>query len=439
MFLVPTDTPGVNIVRNVGLAGEPLDEGSHALIHYEDVRVPDGRAPRRRGPGVRHRADPPRRRPHPPRHAHDRPRAEGDRHDVRTGAEPRDGGEPARRQAVRPGLHRRLVRAARAVPLVRAVHGVGDRQVQRLQAGPQGHRHREGRHADGAARHRLAGDAGARRARASRTRCRSPAWSTAPRSWGSPTARPRSTRSRLPREVSRLQGRRRTCGRPSGSRGSWKRPRRSSPSTSSTKWGTCDRHRPAGRLDGRHGPRREGRADRAPLHLGRLPERDLRDPPRRAARRAADPAADGARAARRRDPPRVADHRGARRHRRAPHPGDRHVRRHVGARARASTSWGSSTAGRRWGMDYWPPPFDTDLEARAGLAYQLVEGIALLSNVDWQAKGLAGPRPARRLPRTPGRPLDHVPRADQGPGAAGPRRRRRRGCASTARSTTSPG
>ncbi len=40
MFLVPTDTPGVNIVRNVGLAGEPLNEGSHALIHYEDVRVP---------------------------------------------------------------------------------------------------------------------------------------------------------------------------------------------------------------------------------------------------------------------------------------------------------------------------------------------------------------------------------------------------------------
>ena len=36
----------------------------------------------------------------------------------------------------------------------------------------------------------------------------------------------------------------------------------------------------------------------------------------------------------------------------------------------------------------WPAPFDTDLEARAGLAYQLVEGIALLSKVDWQAKGL---------------------------------------------------
>ena len=40
MFLVPADTPGINIVRNVGLYGERLNEGSHALIHYEDVRVP---------------------------------------------------------------------------------------------------------------------------------------------------------------------------------------------------------------------------------------------------------------------------------------------------------------------------------------------------------------------------------------------------------------
>ena len=38
--------------------------------------------------------------------------------------------------------------------------------------------------------------------------------------------------------------------------------------------------------------------------------------------------------------------------------------------------------------DGWPAPFDTDLEARQGLAYQLVEGIALLSKVDWRAKGL---------------------------------------------------
>jgi len=39
-------------------------------------------------------------------------------------------------------------------------------------------------------------------------------------------------------------------------------------------------------------------------------------------------------------------------------------------------------------VDDWPAPFDTDLEARQGLAYELVEGIALLSKVDWRAKGL---------------------------------------------------
>jgi aminoglycoside phosphotransferase (APT) family kinase protein len=40
------------------------------------------------------------------------------------------------------------------------------------------------------------------------------------------------------------------------------------------------------------------------------------------------------------------------------------------------------------GVDQWPSPFDTDLEARRGLAYQLAEGIALLSKVDWREKGL---------------------------------------------------
>jgi acyl-CoA dehydrogenase len=40
MFLVPADTPGIDIVRNIGLGAEPEDEGSHALIHYDGVRVP---------------------------------------------------------------------------------------------------------------------------------------------------------------------------------------------------------------------------------------------------------------------------------------------------------------------------------------------------------------------------------------------------------------
>jgi aminoglycoside phosphotransferase (APT) family kinase protein len=41
-------------------------------------------------------------------------------------------------------------------------------------------------------------------------------------------------------------------------------------------------------------------------------------------------------------------------------------------------------------MDHkrWPAPFDTDFDARQGLAYQLAEGIALLSKVDWRSKGL---------------------------------------------------
>jgi acyl-CoA dehydrogenase len=40
MYLVPTASPGVDIVRNVGLGTEPEGHGSHALIHYDEVRVP---------------------------------------------------------------------------------------------------------------------------------------------------------------------------------------------------------------------------------------------------------------------------------------------------------------------------------------------------------------------------------------------------------------
>lgn len=36
----------------------------------------------------------------------------------------------------------------------------------------------------------------------------------------------------------------------------------------------------------------------------------------------------------------------------------------------------------------WPEPFASDHAARAGLGYQLAEGIALLSRVDWRARGL---------------------------------------------------
>ena len=38
----------------------------------------------------------------------------------------------------------------------------------------------------------------------------------------------------------------------------------------------------------------------------------------------------------------------------------------------------------------WQPPFDTDLEARRGLAFELIEGAAKLGRVDWRAHGLEG-------------------------------------------------
>src|SRR6202521_2808223 len=40
MFLVPTDTPGLDVERHIGLLNESSDEGMHALIHYNNVRVP---------------------------------------------------------------------------------------------------------------------------------------------------------------------------------------------------------------------------------------------------------------------------------------------------------------------------------------------------------------------------------------------------------------
>jgi acyl-CoA dehydrogenase len=40
MFIVPADTPGINIIRIVGTGTEPEEEGSHAYIRYENVRVP---------------------------------------------------------------------------------------------------------------------------------------------------------------------------------------------------------------------------------------------------------------------------------------------------------------------------------------------------------------------------------------------------------------
>ena len=40
MMLVPTDTPGIEVVANVGLGTEDLEDGDHAYLRFNDVRVP---------------------------------------------------------------------------------------------------------------------------------------------------------------------------------------------------------------------------------------------------------------------------------------------------------------------------------------------------------------------------------------------------------------
>ncbi|CAM3464702.1 acyl-CoA dehydrogenase family protein [Nocardioides dubius] len=40
MFIVPADTPGFEIVRNVGVTGHAGHEGTHAYVRYNDVRIP---------------------------------------------------------------------------------------------------------------------------------------------------------------------------------------------------------------------------------------------------------------------------------------------------------------------------------------------------------------------------------------------------------------
>ena len=40
LFIVPAETPGVDIVRNVDVGGESSDHGTHGYVRYTDVRVP---------------------------------------------------------------------------------------------------------------------------------------------------------------------------------------------------------------------------------------------------------------------------------------------------------------------------------------------------------------------------------------------------------------
>jgi aminoglycoside phosphotransferase (APT) family kinase protein len=63
------------------------------------------------------------------------------------------------------------------------------------------------------------------------------------------------------------------------------------------------------------------------------------------------------------------------------------------------------------GSPSWPAPFDTDLAARRGLAFELVGGIAKLARVDWRAAGLADfGKPDGFLTRQVDRWLAHLER-----------------------------
>lgn len=51
MFVVPSDTPGIEIIRNVGVSGHESLGGTHAYIRYTDVRIPKDRLLGERGQG----------------------------------------------------------------------------------------------------------------------------------------------------------------------------------------------------------------------------------------------------------------------------------------------------------------------------------------------------------------------------------------------------
>ena len=81
MILVPTDTPGFDLVRPVPVMGHDGGPG-HCEILYEDCRVPEANLLGPRQAGLRDRPGPARAGADPPLHARDRKLRAGDRDDV---------------------------------------------------------------------------------------------------------------------------------------------------------------------------------------------------------------------------------------------------------------------------------------------------------------------------------------------------------------------
>ena len=169
MIIVPADTPGVNIVRDIGTMEHPIEGsfgklGNHAEIRYEDVRVPGREPARRRGRRLPHRPAPPRPRPHPPLHAVARRLEPRVRHALRALALPRGPRQPAGREADHPELDRRLGGADAGRAADDAARRVEDGHGGRLGRAPGDLAHQVLRR-DGDARRRRPRAADPRRAR----------------------------------------------------------------------------------------------------------------------------------------------------------------------------------------------------------------------------------------------------------------------------------
>ena len=116
MFVVPAETPGINVLRDVGLGYQPIGGGPRGLRAVPE-RARAGRSHAgAAGWRFRRRPDPPRRRTHPPRDAHRRTGAAHLRHALRARGFPAHARRDARQQAARPGDGRRLVDGDRSVP-----------------------------------------------------------------------------------------------------------------------------------------------------------------------------------------------------------------------------------------------------------------------------------------------------------------------------------
>ena len=137
LFIVPTDTPGYRLLRNIPVMGDAgAGWASHGEIRFDGCRVPAEPPPRRRGRRLRHRPGAAGPGAHPPLHALDRRRRARLRPDVPAGGLPPPGPRPhPRRGAGGAGLDRREPGGDRRRAPAGARHRPADRRRGRRGSG----------------------------------------------------------------------------------------------------------------------------------------------------------------------------------------------------------------------------------------------------------------------------------------------------------------